>query len=838
MDDIPPSYEAATQHDYWSIIAGYVQSSDDLCAASRVCRRWHEIYTPLLWGNPAFHFETEDDKVYGSVSSLLLLLLLLKLTNSSGLDKIQAKLDMAQAELYDSPRREWLRDALERLPNLQSLLVSQLPFFDHASLLALRNSCNPSPADDEKRPSFPLRLLIATQCTNTTPRSLADAFLAFPHLVFLDLSRTLGARDAAVLSKLGHMTSLQILKLSGIQLRDEDVRVLSDAIGIRVRSLDVRNNLLTDNAIRTLLRSCFLVVDKPQDAGDRRSGELSGAEEEDWPSDILKPDPAVLDEFRDESFDLRYLRRLTRGVVSRLPSEDQAHAGITHLYISNNYLTIDGLSSLIRSGRLHVLDAGTVDTARVIDRPSSSASAQATNLHSRTFGLPGAEKLTSVLAKCASKNLTSLRVDHSVVTKSTIIKAEKAEPDIHELSSDGGLQELPMPSPGYESALRSSERSETSGDPVKIVLSPPAPAPTSAYQDPKTYSQITRNGKFSFQVMDQQDKIIEEEDEGNPIMTATGLEPAAQAINGIQSPISPVSPLENSLDMAMYHAASCQPSSPQLSFSTINKQRKDLQQRQSSQLHGLLPSMLPRLRSLILTDVPCYDYSGQVTDALIQFITYCASEAELAKLQVDLESKYSIAPHENGPRPTRQNVEAIFALRRITLEMSPPNSSSPANALPAGSPKTSRTTNNTLRTKSSTEDPDSEAFWAAQENDFSFFDHEEECGLPSTEPGSRTPILTISEKMNVPQDCNAASPSMQRQSQATTNTGPGGKDVIQQLVKFRKDRKAAFEEAVKRGERTVEGYWPGEVKVVRWQGGKTGMVDYYGNQFEKGYFYR
>ena len=746
----------------------------------------------------------------------------------------------AQAELYESPRREWLRDVLEKLPNLQSLLVSQLPFFDHASLLALRNSCNPSPADDKKRPSFPLRLLIATQCTNTTPRSLADAFLAFPHLVFLDLSRTLGARDAAVLSKLGHMTSLQILKLSGIQLRDEDVGVLSDAIGIRVRSLDVRNNLLTDNAVRTLLPSCFLVADKPQDAGDRRPGGLSGAAEEDWPSGVLKPDPAVLDEFRDESFDLRYRRRLTQGVVSRLPSEDQPHAGITHLYISNNHVTVDGMSSLIRSGRLHVLDAGTDDTARVVDRPSSSASAQATNLHSPTFGLPGAKKLTSVLAKCASKNLTSLRLDHSVVTKSTIIDAEKAKPDLQELSSDGGLQELPVSSPAYESALRSSERFETPGNPVQTDLSPPAPAPTSADRDPETCSQITRDGKSSSQAMDQQDKIIEEEedDEGNPLMTATGLGPAAQAINGIQSPISPIRPPENSPDMATYHAANPLPSSPQLSFSSINKQRQDLQQRQSSQIHGLLPSMLPRLRSLILTDVPCYDYSGQVTDALIQFITYCASEAELAKLQVDLESKYSIAPHENGPRPTRQNVEAIFALRRITLEMSPPNSSSPANALPAGSPKTSHTTNNTFRTKSSTEDPDSEAFWAAQENDFSFFHDEEECGLPSTKPGSRIPISKISEKMAVSQDYNVASPSMQRQSQATTNTSPGGRDVIQQLVQFRKDRKAAFEDAVKRGERTVEGYWPGEVKVVRWQGGKTGTVDYYGNQFEKEYIYR
>ena len=65
MDDIPPSYEAATQQDYWTIIADYIHSSDDLCAASRVCKRWHQIYSPLLWGNPASHFGTENDRVYG-----------------------------------------------------------------------------------------------------------------------------------------------------------------------------------------------------------------------------------------------------------------------------------------------------------------------------------------------------------------------------------------------------------------------------------------------------------------------------------------------------------------------------------------------------------------------------------------------------------------------------------------------------------------------------------------------------------------------------------------------------------------------------------------------------
>ena len=62
---IPPSYEEANTRDYWSIIAQYIKSAD-LCAASLVSRRWHQIFAPCLWGNPASHFGTENDRVYGS----------------------------------------------------------------------------------------------------------------------------------------------------------------------------------------------------------------------------------------------------------------------------------------------------------------------------------------------------------------------------------------------------------------------------------------------------------------------------------------------------------------------------------------------------------------------------------------------------------------------------------------------------------------------------------------------------------------------------------------------------------------------------------------------------
>jgi len=71
MEDIPPSYETATTRDYWAIVAQYIASSD-LCAASLVSKRWHEIFAPYLWGNPASHFGTENDAVYGKHHQLLI----------------------------------------------------------------------------------------------------------------------------------------------------------------------------------------------------------------------------------------------------------------------------------------------------------------------------------------------------------------------------------------------------------------------------------------------------------------------------------------------------------------------------------------------------------------------------------------------------------------------------------------------------------------------------------------------------------------------------------------------------------------------------------------------
>lgn len=55
MDDILPTYESATEKTPWKFVAPYL-SSNDLCSAALVCRKWHDAFAPQLWGSPTSYF--------------------------------------------------------------------------------------------------------------------------------------------------------------------------------------------------------------------------------------------------------------------------------------------------------------------------------------------------------------------------------------------------------------------------------------------------------------------------------------------------------------------------------------------------------------------------------------------------------------------------------------------------------------------------------------------------------------------------------------------------------------------------------------------------------------
>ena len=303
----------------------------------------------------------------------------------------------AHAEIYGGPHTDWLRDVLERLPRLQSLIVNGLPFFDHASLLTLRYpSFTRRSLQGDIFPAYRLRLLDASDCSNATSTGLEEALSHFPELISLDLSRTIAAKNSAVFSTLRLVPNLRVLKLRGLGLKDNDFTSIATLIGTRVRSLDVRDNLLTDSSARMLLDHCV------KDASPTQQRMPLTPVHGNWPSESY-------DNIGSEDLG-RYLRtKLTQSFVGRLAIEDAHDVGVTHLYISNNQMTVEGVSGLIRSKRLQVLDVGTLTQA--FRRPLSLSMEERED----DFRMPGAEKLTQVLAECASERMVYLRINYAVV---------------------------------------------------------------------------------------------------------------------------------------------------------------------------------------------------------------------------------------------------------------------------------------------------------------------------------------------------------------------------------------------------------------------------------------
>lgn len=684
----------------------------------------------------------------------------------------------AQSEIYDRPHPKWLRDVLKQLPHLQNLRVSRFPFFDHSALRLYDDISAP-----DILPTFALRLLVAEQCRNTTSSGLAQFLVHFPNLVYLNLSNTHPARDKTVLSSLRYLPNLQVLKLRQVNLKDEDIDTLAAAVGIRVRSLDVRDNLLTDRSVETLLRSCFIPLGVNDGLGANSEGVLLTAGLEDWPAGIARPAPHLLADFRDEALDEHFTKRLATATIGRLPSEDLPLSGITHLYIAENRLSTAGLAKLIESGRLFVLDAGSIKDVSGTDLLTTS---------------PGVEKLVPVIEKHCGENLTSLRIHHAVITTKLSAKdIGLAQPVSFELSAEDHKFELPTFPPVFELGQEADTPIyELPGDPLHFVVSC-----ASGEETQEAHRILPSPGTFA-------PEAVEEacfKGEQASVLTSTGLGSMAQAVNGT-----------GGNDITLDHA-----DTTELSLLLIQEQRQQLRSHQDDKPYALLPGKLPKLKTITLTDVPSHDPGDHIAKAFIQFITDCATEAKLAALETDL-----LEPHKlNSHRCTgnTKDPHKIFALSRIVLEMSHPTSSS-------SKPSTPRRQS---QFRSITGEPDCENLTTAAQNDFSFTSNEadEECGQLAIDPGLPPALSILTEKMPVSPttDDDRGPDAIPLRSSSGYDRPPyssrrpqslqldPGKYVRQELINFRTRRKAEYEDARRSGAgaRAVSGYWPGEVKIVR-----------------------
>lgn len=819
MELAPPSYEHSTLVDLWDIVARYMPSRD-LTAAALVCSKWHSTFAPHIWGNPASHFGIENDKVYVALTRFgrnlqTARLLVRNLTHT-------LHMPPAHAEIYNGPHTDWLRDMLERLPNLQSLIVRGLPFFDHGALQALACSRKQVPNNDPppgtfelpassgtmyQSPSaalssFGLRLLDASRCPNVTSTGLASALSRFEGLLYLDLSFTYPARNPAVLVTLRRFAGLQVLKLRGISLRDEGVEALCGSIGRHVRSLDIRDNELTDQSVRGLLYHCFAYQSQSVTHGGMTSGQRS-------PSLLPYLGSEMLEVYEGEDFE-GYLRNAFTGrFVSRLAIEDSPPGGITHLYIAGNALTVEGLSGLVRSGRLHVLDAGTV-MAEVTRKASMHGQDARSSLP-----FPGCEKLTPILAKHATESMTFLRIDHSLVTKEAS-HSEEVVPGRVELS-DTALPDLPrhavelesisFRAEAYEMATeQTTPRYELPGDPMQRLTSSIEEHTFHLPELIEPADNIRRGSAFAPEVV--VDEVAEQMSRSTMLSPVSALDDT-----GSHSPAYDATPTGETEQPLL--------KTRPRSYSALATDRKARLAAHKAAGHNFHPAMLPHLTTLVLTDVPPFSEDREVAERIISFINNCAEEAKMARCEANLD--YSLPPGRRGHASAlRHSATKLFALKRLVLELAP-----------AGRPSKSGSPWHHLESRSMTEDRDSESLWTAAETDFSFFGAEE-CVFPTIEAGRSSSQPGVNDKeVYLGQHLSPHTPATSKKPMI---------DNVALISGFRKERELTHQRklAIGHEQAETEGFWEGVVQVVRHNNALRNdeELDYYGNTFTNNYLYR
>ena len=97
------------------------------------------------------------------------------------------------------------------------------------------------------------------------------------------------------------------------------------------------------------------------------------------------------------------------------------------------------------------------------------------------------------------------------------------------------------------------------------------------------------------------------------------------------------------------------------------KARLDFRQASQPRLH---PGMLPKLHTLVLTGVPTMTIEKKIIHRIIQYIQDAAEEAAIARKRA--RHTYVLPPGRRRIVAEEEYARNQFALRRVVLEMAPP----------------------------------------------------------------------------------------------------------------------------------------------------------------------
>jgi hypothetical protein len=515
---------------------------------------------------------------------------------------------------------------------------------------------------------------------------------------------------------------------------------------------------------------------------------------------------------KSEKQEAHVWKRLTTGFVSDLGIEAEVGHGITHLYVSDNQITFTGASDLLRCRQLQVLDLGDIVTELSQVHPSGH------ELSPATITLPRPECLTPIIEQ-GGDNLTYLRIDHAIVTEmSSSIKKAKAF-EIEDSS------ELVLPRNVAELEVSSIKPRELSGNPIHEAVG------TIPIYAELEGSPVTAGPSRPMVASPRDDNAVPsatgQEDSPQPV---PALDPVVDSSGGLFSPVSPLIPRSVSHGanaISSWHlTVPGMTSLPEVvasddlevddrsedrrhqsrlrSYSGVLGDHEARTRFRQSQDHHLLAATLGEICTLVLTNVPTKSSSPDTAARIINFIKDCAEEEHWATLKASVG-------YQLPPGPDRRSAElyyarTIFPFRKLVLEMAPELSRSSIAGNRRSLGRAGSVVSNML---SSTLDPDCETYLNAAKDDFSFF-ASEECGLPDTEGTAPVPLVALQEKMSI-----EPYPANHITDEGNSTPQEQIYDVLAEVSRFRRSKKADYEVASARGENHVDGHWSGVIEVVR-----------------------
>uniref|UniRef100_A0A8H7NDT4 Uncharacterized protein n=1 Tax=Bionectria ochroleuca TaxID=29856 RepID=A0A8H7NDT4_BIOOC len=245
MDALPSYHEATTRLDWLAFVAPYIQFSE-LSSLCLVSRRFWKALAPLLWADlltavrqtgldPSDHVSWWLDFVFNRLSSVR--------PGTRQLVRVLDTRDFAK-DAYDfaldSTFQQSLKQALGLLPNVNCLLLDGHQDVAPSTLLGSGTK--------------PLQLL----SISGSPFQLPSTFFNLPalqSLVYLDVSHVPGSIYPLIQPAI--LPDLRILKIRNRELDNTTLKALTTLFRLRLWSLDIGYNKISDDVVDTIATNCF-----------------------------------------------------------------------------------------------------------------------------------------------------------------------------------------------------------------------------------------------------------------------------------------------------------------------------------------------------------------------------------------------------------------------------------------------------------------------------------------------------------------------------------------------------------------------------------------------------